>query len=90
MMQDPVDKDALVVKFKRLYLSSSAEFRDQENAHKSQTGEGTESAADWCSEDSRSKVSVMWVGACVLCFFVCVPREPVGNESDAAICRSCL
>lgn len=48
----------LVVKIKKLYLNSAKEFKKMEAAQEALTGEGTLSAADWCSDDNRSEVSV--------------------------------
>lgn len=58
-LQEVVSTADFAKKIKRLYISSAADFKAQEAKHEGQTGEGTESAADWCAEDDQSEVGVM-------------------------------
>lgn len=78
--KEPISLTDLTAKIKRVYLASAAEFRDQEKEHESQTGEGTVSAADWCDDDSRSEVSVMFV--CCACLLYARGGESFGVGSN--------
>lgn len=62
-----------------MYLSSAEKFRAKALKHQGQTGEGTASAADWCTDDERSEVRFWgWYLKRTLLIRACAGK-PVGN-----------